>query len=310
MDCAVFISFNDAVKKRVIDDLLSLVLRFYNYIYILNNANLIAKFNPIIQKHNYNIKQLRSNSTEGDSKNTINFITIINPKIHIYSHRVAIGCDSVYFEHEKHLNVHVDYTNIYNTNSISDLNQIIIKTNIFINQIKPFDYEKSVIVFDLDDTLISKNGCILFNNMPKIINGLRQVFDLVVLWSHGNNSHVSSTLMLQLKDVKFDSVIVLDENSKLDGNVYAHNKGVGKLFRVINREHGVGKLKLTVLVDDQAGNFIGDYDLFSHIPNTINGNDREVQIVKLINTTKNMVYKMINKVSKSEPLKFSFDYEQ
>lgn len=313
MDCAIFISLNDDTKKIVIEDLLILTMKYYNYIYIIynpDNTKLNVKFNRLIKKNNYMFKQNHSNSTTGDSTKTINFIKNINPKIHIYSHRVGIGCDTVLFEQEKQLNVHVDYTNIKNPSSQNDLIQIVVKSNIFLGNIKPFDYEKSVIVFDLDDTLISKNGEILFCNMPKIINGLRQVFDLIVLWSHGNSSHVNSALLLTLKDVKFDSVIVLDKNSKFESDVYAHNKGVGKLFRVINQEHGVGKLKLTALVDDQSGNFIGDYDLFSHVPNTIDGVNRAQQIVKLIQTTKDVAYKTMYKQNKSDVFKFNFNHEQ
>lgn len=304
-DTSIFISFNDNVRKATIRNLLKLCIKNYKYIYIIKNDNIKNKLDNIVLKDVYNFKEQISNNQDHDNRNTIIMIDKINPKIHIYSHRVGINENVESFNIEKNYNVHVDYTNLKGIIKLSDMQSILIKTKVFLNNVTPFDYEKSVIVFDLDDTLVAKDGCIMFKNMSKIIHSLRDCFDLIVLWSHGNNRHVTNNLLVKLKDIKFDSVIVLDKNAILDGEYYAHNKGVGKLFNVINREHGVGKLKLTALVDDQAGNFIGDYDLFSHIPNSYNDDGK--QIINLLQETKEMAYKILLKTKKPERLKFNLN---
>lgn len=299
IDAAIFISFNSDCKKRVFNQTISFIKQHFTHIYIIAPSKQIK---PIIENicktKLFTCTSKKSNTTDNDDSNTVYLIDKIQPNIHIYSIRVHIETDMCFYEREREYNIHVDYVYLkYGCKFIDSLQQLVVVRNKFISNIKPFDPEKSVIVFDLDDTIISKEGDLIFKHVAKIMNSLREVFDLIVLWSHGSPSHVNSAVMLALSDVKFDEIMTLDHNSKLDSEDYSRNKGKGKLFRVLNQNHGVGKLPLTVLVDDQFGNFIGDYDMFVHVPNATDNSIRGPHIVAMLEKIKNTIYN--NNLSKS-----------
>ncbi|QLI62421.1 38K [Dikerogammarus haemobaphes nudivirus] len=283
---AFFVSFGKVLKKKQLKIIIKELLKLAEYIYIIKNEQLDLLITQVCEFEKIPCLSIKSNNVEKDSENTVYIIEKITPRLHVYSMRIAFDIEEIEnFEIEKSYNIHVDYTSIIiNLKCIEEkLKQIDVLKQQFINRVVPFNYKKSVVVFDLDDTIIDKDGSLLFKNVAGIFNELRQVFDFIVLWSHGSFSHVNNALLLTLADVKFDTVIALDKNSFMMNEKFSRNKGLGKVLRILNNEHGVGEFTLTTLVDDQAGNFIGDYDIFLHIPNSINNGDYVLDIPNKMN---------------------------
>jgi len=129
-------------------------------------------------------------------------------------------------------------------------------------QQQPFVKVYSVIVWDLDDTLVDYN----LDNISSthILEYMRKLFDFQVLWSHGLQHHVKVGLEINNWDDQFDLVLTRSSSNQCT----SPNKGLGKVLRELNRKHNVKQLYFSVLVDDTESNFVNDYDYFVHIPKT------------------------------------------
>lgn len=112
----------------------------------------------------------------------------------------------------------------------------------------------SIIVFDMDDTLIDSSTKPFYKNIFVDLQKYREYFQYIVLWTHGTTPYLSE---IQL-EFKFDLYMSrIGEESE--------NKGLGAVLRELNRSHNVSKLDFCVLVDDGAFNYEKDYDLFVHV---------------------------------------------
>uniref|UniRef100_A0AAU8GD07 38K protein n=1 Tax=Faxonius propinquus nudivirus TaxID=3139431 RepID=A0AAU8GD07_9VIRU len=259
MKSLAFISFHGYIDKEWIYPLLKYLNITYSIVYIV---------------HGESIQKLLSEDNELFTKNAINnelndiidyklvFISYINPKINNYSIRIFINMPEKIINDEIKCNIHIDYT-IFQIDSIKNLitlyRELTIKQKIFLNNIKDFSLNASVIVYDLDDTIVDNEGELLTDNILKIINESNKLFTFHVLWSHGNTRHVTFITETKLKNIKFDLIITRLEFSNF------HNKGFGYVFKKLNSIFGVGSISYNALIDDQALNFIGDYDCFIHV---------------------------------------------
>ncbi len=193
----------------------------------------------------------------------------INNNIKNYSMKLTVTTNA-YQEMEKTAdpapkkhNVHVDYKVVvlnkkFNAENFKmDVHAKIAKF------FKPKRYEnQSVVVLDLDDTLIDAEGEIIINDLMKFLNLLHRYFNFVILWSHGCQQHVNYIFNTTMKKYQlyFDDVIAKVSTSDL------YNKGIGKLLSHLNTKFNVVELGRTLLIDDQLCNYNFDYDYFIHAP--------------------------------------------
>lgn len=112
----------------------------------------------------------------------------------------------------------------------------------------------SVIVFDMDDTLIDETTKPFYKDIFVELNEYRDYFQYIVLWTHGTTSYLSEIEL----GFKFDLYISRSGEE-------TENKGLGGVLRELNRAYGVSSLDFCVLVDDGSFNFTDDYDLFVHV---------------------------------------------
>jgi hypothetical protein len=111
---------------------------------------------------------------------------------------------------------------------------------------------KSVIVFDLDETLIDNQ-----NNKLKCANTFlrhaRNIYDLVVLYSHGSNLHVDDNVS-KFKNYQDVFDLILSNNTIEEPS----NKNLLYLY---NHFHNV-RFTYATLVDDSLYNWTPEYDRF------------------------------------------------
>lgn len=122
----------------------------------------------------------------------------------------------------------------------------------------PIERAKSIIVFDLDETLIDKNGQPL-RFAQKVLNAAKTTYDLMVLYSHGSCLHVDQHL-LQFKipppscsdsyEPLFDLVL-----SKAAGDVRSSKN----LLYIYNYFPNI-RFKSATLVDDSLYNWTPEYN--------------------------------------------------
>lgn len=113
---------------------------------------------------------------------------------------------------------------------------------------------KSIIVFDLDETLISKN-CKPFQYSRTLLQYARNAYDLVVLYSHGSSLHVDNNLRYFVtgeKAIKFDLVL---SNNCID------KRSMKNLLSLYNYFPQTRFVKPT-LVDDSLYNWTPEYTKF------------------------------------------------
>nr|WOZ57636.1 38K protein [Menippe mercenaria nudivirus] len=164
-------------------------------------------------------------------------------------------------------NVHVDYRLISLCSKFNVANlkrDIEAQLNTFFNHPKKAFDKASVVVFDLDDTLIDCDYDIIIDDLNRFLLQCQRLFDLVVLWSHGCPKHVNHAFSTSMAEYRLYFTDVFAKTSSFVTN----NKGCGKLLAMLNRKYGVQCLKETMLVDDQLCNYNNDYDLFMHAPST------------------------------------------
>lgn len=117
----------------------------------------------------------------------------------------------------------------------------------------------SVLVFDLDDTIIDEDGTVFSDDLYPAINRLRSLFDFIGIWSHGTTNHVFKYVekIHEKYNVSFDFVITREDEVK--------NKPMGRVLEILNRKFGIGKIKLSCLVDDKKSSYEDDYSVFIHL---------------------------------------------
>ena len=156
------------------------------------------------------------------------------------------------------LNVHVDYLSYKNFwNNYNRIRMDIHGAHSrYINNIRE-TLPKSVIVFDLDETIISYDYQFVCSYVEELLIEARDMFDYMVLWSHGNTTHVQRALKLFNLSKLFDLVLT---RGRFQDKCF--NKGFGFVLKLLNKNYGISNVKYSVLVDDQEANFNKDYTYF------------------------------------------------
>lgn len=282
MKSLAFISIHDSdINKQKFTQILRFIINNYSLVYILKNENDYCK--NVFKNIGFITKFKNTNDDESNSK--IIIIEKINPLIKYYSHRIFINGDG---EDEKKLNIHVDYSNFFidKKTQISNINDVILKKlHTFSSNLNIFKNKSSVLVMDLDNTIIDRDSNLLFDEIGEVLRKLTNHFDYFVLWSHGCSRHVNNCISTVLKEtsLKFDLII-----SKMS-HMEPYNKGFGYVFKLLNSKFGICNVSYCALIDDQASNYIGDYDHFLQVPLDVDKNIYETyvdQLCKIINKNK------------------------
>lgn len=103
---------------------------------------------------------------------------------------------------------------------------------------------RSIVVFDLDDTLVDANGVAL-DGSHEVLRVARRLYDYMVIWSHGSSLHVDECLTQF--DESFDLVL------RRDGNPI--NKNLLHLYNYIPN----CRFTRALLVDDSVYNWTPEY---------------------------------------------------
>lgn len=114
---------------------------------------------------------------------------------------------------------------------------------------------KSIIVFDLDDTLINNNTGKAFKYSHRLLNYAKRAYDLVVLYSHGSSLHVDDKIqqfMTGPNGITFDLVL---SNNTMD------RRSTKNLLSLYNYFPNTRFYKAT-LVDDSLYNWTPEYEKF------------------------------------------------
>ena len=279
------------LDKKVICRLLSSLKTQFHIVYIVGRS--IQKF---IKCHKLSQFLIQKTNTQEDYSypNCVIFIKQINSLIGHYSLKLDLYNDHHTFPEidKKKLNVHVDYLS-YRILRLN-YNQILRNTyNLHLNYVKNIiePHPKSVIVFDLDETIIDQDYHLVCSYVKEILQESRNIFDYMVLWSHGATSHVQKAISLYKLDKLFDLVLT---RGRFQNECF--NKGFGFVLKHLNRIHGVSKVNLSILVDDQDTNFNNDYNYFFKVNNEIDNNEYKKNFTILKECIKEKYGKCINKV--------------
>lgn len=114
---------------------------------------------------------------------------------------------------------------------------------------------KSIVVFDLDETLISSTGEPL-NYSYRVLERARSIYDIMVLYSHGSNLHVDEHL------VKFQNAYT-DNNRPLFDLILSKSQNDHRssknLLYIYNFFPNI-RFKRAVLIDDSLYNWTPEYN--------------------------------------------------
>lgn len=114
----------------------------------------------------------------------------------------------------------------------------------------------NVIVFDLDDTIITADDELLENSI-NVLKYARQRFDLVILWSHGSDDHVKRIVKKFNLSCFFDKILCNPDCGSI-----SYKKNLLFLYTFFP-EYSFNKC---VLVDDLLTNYTPEYD-YIIVPN-------------------------------------------
>lgn len=295
----LFIVIQDPVGSKLLIKLLKLCRNYFTNIYLkespfvnynkydnvkIKNRNSDPPGTYIIQYINNNIKcySLKLTLTNGTVQDKVTPMEIDDD----LNSTLPINDNNIYQspmneEQDNIFNVHVDYKVVKLAKNFNFENlkiDIESKLNSYFKY-KPKKSPKSVVVIDLDDTLINKDFEIIIEPLDQYLNVLRQHFDYVVLWSHGCQQHVNHAFSTVMKPyfIYFNDIIAKSASSKI------FNKGIGRLLYHLNKKFDVLELNNTLLIDDQLCNYNYDYDFFIHAPH--NSDIHSTRMWELLNTT-------------------------
>jgi hypothetical protein len=125
-----------------------------------------------------------------------------------------------------------------------------------------FQFPSNVIVFDMDETLITCDLNLFYRDIFKDLQLYRSVFEFIILWTHGTEDYLHETWSkFDTEEFTFD--MFMSRRVSIDRTDF--NKGLGAVLKQLNVKFGIQKLGFTTLVDDKESNFESDYDVFVHI---------------------------------------------
>lgn len=138
---------------------------------------------------------------------------------------------------------------------IPNVNNILFKYNLFFKyNLKP----ASVVVWDLDNTIIDKNYNLINDQLVEILSNQKNIFDYTVLWSHGNTTHVEKgkDLLNRKYDIMFDLCISKRIN---DFDKPDTCKNISYVLKLLNKKYHITSFKFSCLIDDICENYNKDY---------------------------------------------------
>jgi hypothetical protein len=122
---------------------------------------------------------------------------------------------------------------------------------------------KSVLVVDMDETLIinvsDDEVKLKSKNTIKLLKELMSLFDISILWTHGNKKHIEFVYSKLPELDIFDITIHRDKDLPLC-------KGLGFILKKLNNAFDVTTISVSCLIDDKEDNFGNDYDIYAMIP--------------------------------------------
>lgn len=112
----------------------------------------------------------------------------------------------------------------------------------------------SVVVFDLDQTLIddNRNDCKILDNCKHVLSTAREHYDFIVLWSHGSSLHVNT----YVSRLNFTFDLVLSSNDY--GKNAINCKNLLHLYNYISVDY---RITYAILIDDSPYNWTPEYDM-------------------------------------------------
>ncbi|CAD6235213.1 GSCOCT00014130001.2-RA-CDS [Cotesia congregata] len=120
----------------------------------------------------------------------------------------------------------------------------------------------SVVVLDLDDTLIDDSIRSRSRQLIDQLNEFKRIFNYVVLWSHGTSEHVRDSLRTVKIPENFFDVTITRPTLQSCGS----NKGIGIVMAELYTRYQVRELTFSCIVDDLPSNFTDDYMLYVNVP--------------------------------------------
>ena len=257
MKTIAFINFVNVKTVPEIDiyKFITICYKKFTHTYILNGDN---------YKNMFIKKTCQVKNVDGDNPGLF-FIKTIQNNIRCYSMLLNVND---YNNSTEDCKVHIDFKHINmdrNFNACQFKKDINFSLQNFFMKKGPL-VKKSIVVIDLDDTIIDRDGNFIIYNFQKYFEILKRTFDLVVLWSHGCQQHVNHIFTTTLRDYKnsFDLIIVRNSSVQLA------NKGIGYILKLANIKFNVVEFTNSALIDDQACNYMNDYDYFIHVPKSVN----------------------------------------
>lgn len=119
----------------------------------------------------------------------------------------------------------------------------------------------SVVVFDLDQTIIDDRLELLHGAVKPLIGAIINRFTYRVLWSHGDAVHVKRALKKHSMEHMWDAVMVRPFDT-----TETANKSLGMVLNTLNNKFGCWGFSWSVLFDDKKDNSAGDYDEHFVVP--------------------------------------------
>lgn len=193
-------------------------------------------------------------------------------------------------------NVPNNYTKIFKFNENIQVDELVYEVASYLENFYKIPKLVSVVVFDLDDTIIDENDKLLYSGILEEIKTITSYFDYSVLWSHGLSTHVMRNVERYKLDRIFDHIMYRNIN------VEDNNKSVGTVLQQLNQLYEVTGFTFTVLFDDLELNNIGDYDVQYKIPRHMGESYYEEYYTSIKNNLPKIMKDIVNYYKSSKML--------
>ncbi|AII15847.1 38K protein [Penaeus monodon nudivirus] len=281
MKNGVFINckYAEVIPNDVMVRFISICYNKFTHVYVVSGCD---------YKQVFKLGHIRPYNSDDDAPG-LYFIKEINNNIRYYS--ILLNVNDFKCQTQNY-NIHVDFKYISidkNFNEESFINDVDFYINSFYGKKKKLT-KKSIVVIDLDDTIINRDGDIIIENFKEYFNIIKRTFDLVVLWSHGCQRHVNHILENALSAYRYEFDMIIVRNSALQ----VSNKGIGFMLKQANVRFNVEEFTQSLLIDDQSCNYLYDYDYFIHVPKGLSYNRYNKQMWKMLYALQDCVTERLN----------------
>lgn len=169
----------------------------------------------------------------------------------------------IYFEDTNLVDENL-YVDFLDARQYKNTREIVVQVESLYNRFKqPLELQESVVVWDLDETLINDDGTPTSDKLEVYLKLFRNHFKRMVVWSHGDPAHVFGHLnKLNIKH-HFDMVITRSYREE-----YGKNKGIGYVLKCLNKKFKTTQIYYSCLIDDKPENFKNDYTFYLRLDPT------------------------------------------